>query len=354
MSACGEGSDPITGENSVVNGTSIPVIGSSGTDITAINQANFPLEGALPLPGSMPDLGAALPESEGALGAEVSDVDASNPTGAPSTNAAAQTDFFSPLTALRDTDNNGQLLMSLTVAITSVVLNEYTSAIQAEGPFSDDTLNISKRLADKTSCSAGSVESTFNMNGTTITEGTVTFSDCASFGYTLNGDVVMASDTDNISENVRVALRSVSASYNDSSSVFDGELSVVFNGDTFQVSSDLLELSVNGAREGFTALDVTGVLAANGARTLTGSTTFEDQGSNAFVEYAFTDVSVFNSATTPNSGTHSLAHSDGSRIDFDFETGDPATFMYTVTQSDGFSTTFLEEWANVGFRVPLP
>ncbi len=342
LSACGDGSGPITGENSVITSTSIPVIGPDGSNITAVNQQNFPLAGALPLPGNNPILGAALPEDTGA----------ENATGAPSTSAAAQTDFFHPLNALSQTDINGSLLISLIASISDVVANEYAAVTTVNTASTNDTLQISNRMANKVSCDEGSVESSFDMNGTAINAGSVVFSGCGSLGYVLNGDIVLASDNSGNAENVRVGLRSVTAWFNDSTFVFNGTVDIEFRGEEFTVTSDNVELAVNGDIDAFSMVNVTGQMSTNGARTLTGSTRFNDQDSDEYVDYSFTDVSVFNNANIPSSGTTTLMHSDRSRIDFNFETGDPATFTYSVTQSDGSIMTLLESWENVDFRVP--
>lgn len=356
LSACGDGSAPITGENSVISTTSVPVIGTGGMDLTAVNQQNFPLAGALPLQELTPEIGAATPEesdTNAVLGVEPI-IEEPTPLGAPTISVAARSDFFNPPTALAIADRNGQFLLSLTLAISSPVVNEFVAVTQTDGIFSDDTLEISKRIADKSRCDDGTIESSFDMNGTQIIDGSVVFNNCISFGYTLNGEVVMASEASNGVDNLRVGLRSLSAVLNNSTTVLGGELTIAFAGEAFRMSSELIEISENGDLNSFREVDLLGLSAANGARNLTGTATFQDNDSDEAVEYTFTDVSVVNGLEVPSSGTTILAHVDGSSVEFDFETGDPQTFMYTVIQSDNFTTTFLEEWENIGFRVPLP
>jgi len=359
LTACGEGSDPITGENSVISTTSIPVIGPDGTNVTAVNQQNFPLAGALPLASETPEVGAAVPENSnsgnsntGAVLASEEAVEAPEAAAVPTGNPAAQSDFFVASNALANVDTEGQVLLSMINAITTIVVSEYQSVMPTNQTFSDDTLQISRRIGEKISCDQGQVDSSFDMNGTDIVDGSVVFSDCGSNGYVLNGDVALASVSITSSDSVLVGLRSVSVAFNDSATFFDGVLNVVFTGDSFRVTSDLIESNTNGSLDRFTSVDLSGVNTSGVARTLSGTTTFTDTVTGDIIDYTFTDVSVTDGENVPTSGSTSLEHADGSSIDFDFETGDLTTFTYTVTQTDASSVTVLEQWSNVGFRVP--
>lgn len=358
LSACSDGSNTLTGVNSVSDTASDSVNAGNGFTLAADNPINFPIAGALPLPDATDEIGAVVPvnaSNDGVLGSEpLNDAPASS--GAQSINSAAQTDFFRPRTALTAVDRNAQFLTSLVASITNVITREFVSGSGAPVDFSDDTFEISKRIADKTSCDTGYVESSFEMNGTQVLDGSVIFNDCGSLGYTLNGDVVMGTQDRDNGTLLLIDLRSVSATYNDSSSVFNGELAIEFTGESFRLVSDVIDLNIDGERSQLTSIDLTGLNAANGSRTLSGVTTIQNVDSEESVEYTFADVSVLNGSRVPSSGTSTLIHTDESRIEFDFDTGDPDTFMYTITQSDvdEFTTTFLEAWENVGFRVPLP
>jgi len=53
LAGCSDDNPPtITGENTLVSGPSFPVLNSEGSDLTAVNQINFPLPGQLPLTSS--------------------------------------------------------------------------------------------------------------------------------------------------------------------------------------------------------------------------------------------------------------------------------------------------------------
>ena len=351
MVACSDDNPPvITGENTLVGNASFPILDNNGTDLTAVNQDNFPLPTEL-APGA-----ASGEESGPALGTGSSGDESVTDGADPELGAAIEditdttTNFFQLDTAIPDADSLGVTLAALLDSIGSLVIGEYELAT-GDVVFSDDTVNIAKRIA--AGCDFGELESSLNLNGTTITNGRIEFIECTRSGNQLDGVISLETESTPVCDMLNVDFERVIARLDSGEVTLTGLVVLQFNGDEVTLVSDSLNWFTSDALLRWEGAELTGRITEDGQRSLSGFATLVDDLANSDMLFTFAEVSVPGAVNFPATGSQSQVHSDGSMLEIFYGQSGAGTFDYTVTQSDGSSASFRGDIGEVQTRVPF-
>ncbi len=343
LAACSEDGAPIiTGENSVVASTSAPVFDADGNDLTAVNQTNFPL----PLPvftgGATPNT-PSTPSAGGDVEEEI------NPnSGDANPNSGASSDIYFPSSEPElKVDPLGGMMALLVDVIGRGVGSEFQRVTNGSA-YSDGTAEIVKRLnRDWSACENDGLSSSLEANGSSITGGVVTYSNCVSeFGAILDGRVEIQQATAsegeafsvNISVNVEVLEGNIARLEADEL-VLTGELLLVSVGDQFTVTSDLISVLGYGANRRFVETNVTSQITTGGDRNLNGTTTMDNLSVSDSIEFTFDNVEADLNAGVPWWGSITMVHSTNDTLVLRFN-GSGNDTISEITRPDG---TFVED-----------
>lgn len=334
----------ITGENTLISNASFPVLGANGSDLTAVNQNNFPIPGQLPLTSDS-SLGSASPAAAAEVGVG-SGIFNDSDLGA----AFPDEDFFQPESSAAELDVLGVKMGSLFESIGGLVIGEYEIATGG-AVFSDGTLEISKRLAP--GCDSGQIESLLNLNGTSITEGTVEFSQCERAGTVLTGILSLTTVSTGSGEVLVVDLLSIVAQLSSGEVTLTGSLTLEFIGDEVAITSDSVAIISSASQLRWEGIAMTGRIAQDGERSLSGVTTLANDSAASPIDFTFTDVVVPGGDDFPASGVQNQVSADGSRLDITYGANGPGTFNYEVIGSNGSTMLFAADRNAVQTRVPF-
>lgn len=347
------GDDPITGENSLVKELLTPVYDADGNNLTAINQTNFPL------PPAEPTVSAALPDTNALGGDTDSDSDNDSDPDAPETGGlgnAADLDrdnyYDDDSTVVATTDPLGVRMGSLLHAVGGTVAEAYAHA-SGSTVFSDGTEAITKRIAEKSACDSGTIDADFVMNGAALNNGSLEYADCSYNGTLLNGLMIFSTPNAAASDTIVVEIISVSAVLAEGEVQLSGSLAMAFNGNAFAVLSENVTTSGADFEHRWEATNLTGGLILGGERELSGRTRLVDVTQGGTIDLSFSSVAAVTGSDYPNFGTQTHEHSDGSRVQFDYDAGDATMFDITVTRQDGSTSTYSRDWSSVQTRIPF-
>ena len=363
--ACSEDSPPeITGENTLINSPSFAVLDANGSDLTAVNQTNFPLPNEQSSTAStvqaeapaanVSSLGTSEADSESVANSEpASETGAEPDIGAAIDAGVGSTeDFFQSETAIEVSDRLGVITGSLLDSVGGVLISEYEIATGAV-VFSDDTVEITKRLAQ--GCDLGDVEASLNLNGTTITDGTVEFSRCGRAGATLSG--LISLETTNVQgvERLELEFQNFTAEIASEAFTLTGLVELEFMGDEVTLTSVELNMVDDTAQQRWRNTLVVASVSDSGFRSMGGETTLVNDTDGSEISVRLSQIEVRPDRSFPNSGRQTLRHNDGSQVQFLYAPdGEEGTFQTLVIGSDGT----MSEWVDgleedVQSRVPF-
>lgn len=351
---CGDEGAEINGENSVIVDSSLPVTGANGEDLTAINQDNFPIMYAPVEPEVM-----AEPEPAAALPLEVT-----------------PNDLVNGELTLDWADFIGVNMASTFASIASTVLAEYELG-SGNQIFLDDTVEISKRIANKTGCGTGALNSDLTFNGNAISAGTLTYVACETTDATLYGEIVFTTvpaDDDDMADAISMNLVNLFVESDTFYPEYNGTLTLMFIGDEIELRTDEVSVVYDGVEavevqtdagnqtvnelvvveEVWSEVELTGRLSDGGERRLSGTARMSNPVSTYSVLVELDNVVVAAGDTIPSGGKQTLTHTDNSRLNFDYDQSTDEVLMYTRTSPARVTTSESMLWADVLTRVPLP
>jgi len=259
-------------------------------------------------------------------------------------------DFYQPETALALSDPLGVQMGSLLESIGGLVIGEYELASGAV-VFSDGTLEISKRLAQ--GCDSGEIESSLNLNGTSITDGSIEFSQCERAGSVITGLVSFATTNVGSVEVLEVNFNPVVAELSTGEVTLTGLINLEFVGDEVVLTSDNLSMIDSTTSLRWDDVAVTGRVAEDGERSLSGATTLVNNTATSAINFTFADVVVPGNDDFPASGVQSQEHTDGSRVDISYGVNGLGTFNLDITGSNGSNASFVSNNEEVDTEVPF-
>ena len=357
LAACSEDNPPvITGENTLVNNASFSVLDTNGDDLTAVNQDNFPLPNELPISsvsnGSGVTQGPVLGGASSATDADVdpdadpdadpdvdpdADPDAdSQPDLGAATEEVSQpsSDFFQLDGAIEYADQVGVEVAPVLESIASLVVGEYEIA-SGSVVFSDAITEIAKRLTP--GCDSGTLESALNLNGTTITDGTIEFTACERANAVVDGVLQFETVETAGVESLEITFDRTTVTNDNAEVLLIGLMSLEFVGDEVRLTSENFTMQDELSRRHWERVTVAGRVSSVGSRHLRGVATRVDDVDNTEVKYTFSDVDVAPADDFPNAGSQLMEHTDGSSLEIEYGPGGGDgnnSFTYQVVPSN--------------------
>jgi len=311
--ACSEEGIQGTGENTLLTGTTAPVLGSDGNDITAINETNFPRP--IPAPVNYGSGGSA-----GGGSTTASTGNNSETAGIPSEPIITGETFDSNSSA-GFADKLGSELAVLLQTVGETIIPEYESA-SGQVAYSDYTTSIAKRIANKAAgCSGGGLAADIVTNGLAVTQGSIVYTNCSHSVGKLNGTVELKGNSEGTE--LDMTFIDFSADGTPAGTVgINGRVDLTWEGDQVILRAEGLEMDRNGELWTWSRNKFTGRV--------------DDEG-----------------GTTPSAGKQRISHVDLSTVTF-YHVGSNAPMDMVVSASDGRRSLSSRSWGDLVTRVPVP
>jgi len=327
--ACSEDGDfEPTGERTLITGTTIPLIGPQGTDLTAVNEVNFPQP--IEVIGGF---------SSGAGGG-------TDPNGQPTTVPNAPGTYFLGVGAFGVAEQYTAETGFMVDLVSTIVAPEYF-AEGGSAAYNDDTLNIIKRISDRAlNCGSGSAVSLAVENGS-ITQGSVIIDGCEILGATTSGEIELSTTNDVL----RIEFKEFETDpfYLNQYS-FNGVVSVTPVGEELRIADEGLTYMRGPNEHSWANTDLIAQITSTGDRVLNGTTTLNLPNGKS-VSYGASNIQVPAGTETAASGSAELRANDGTSTSITFRNGQDISYIVRrggTIEDQSFETN----WETANTYVP--
>jgi len=203
-------------------------------------------------------------------------------------------------------------------------------------------------------CDSGSISSSFAVDAMgNLNDGSIVFNNCVVAGETSSGTITFTSSSSGATESININFADFGTSGPSGTSSINGGVSLVVSDDgNFSLFGTNITFVADGETTVFSdfAFDV-GVDLTTGATSLSAQANIASS-TDGTIQFAIDPAFVASGDGYPTIGMLNLTHSDGSALTIDANTGNPATYNYSIT-SDGATTTGVGNWDDEDFTLPV-